>query len=88
MFSEVIILKSTFSHIHLSARLILIIGGLLTVAAVAASALLHFGAGKIFDYYFAADLSERLLAASRPIGVISCCSALAAQYRKKQKENE
>lgn len=81
-------MKNTFSHLHSVAKLILIIGALLSVSAVIASSVFHFGAGKIFDYYSACTLSESLLAASRPIGVLACCGALGAEYRMKQKDCE
>lgn len=44
-------MKKILSELHRPARRILIIGGLLTAAAVAASAFLYFGAGRLLDYY-------------------------------------
>lgn len=66
-------MKKILSELHRPARRILIIGGLLTAAAVAASTLLYFGAGRLLDYYPCVDMSEKLLAASRPLGVLVCC---------------
>ena len=70
-----------------SRRRILIIGGLLTAAAVAASAFLYFGAGRLLDYYPCVDMSEKLLAASRPLGVLVCAGTLGSEYLSEQREH-
>lgn len=80
-------MKKILSALHRPARRILIIGGLLTAAAVAASAFLYLGAGRLLDYYPCVDMSEKLLAASRPLGVLVCASTLGSEYLSKQREH-
>ena len=79
-------MKKILSELHRPARRILIIGGLLT-AAVAASAFLYFGAGRLLDYYPCVDMSEKLLAATRPLGVLVCAGTLGSEYLSKQREH-
>lgn len=79
-------MKEILSGLHRPTRRILIIGGLLTAAVVAASAFLYLGAGRLLDYYPCVDLSEKLLAASRPLGVAVCAGTLGSEYLAKQRE--
>lgn len=81
-------MKSIIAKLHPAARLIITLGGLATGGILIASCVLYFGAGSLFEYYPAIELSELLLTASRSIGVIVCVCALGAEYRCKQSKNE
>ena len=76
-------MKDIFSEINPISKHIFFVGFITAILIVAASAVLHYGAGRIWDYYFCISLSERLLAASRPAGVSACISALLVEYRVK-----
>lgn len=76
-------MKDILSEINPISKHIFLIGFITAVLIVAASAVLYFGAGRLWDYYFCIPLSEKLLAASRPAGVSACASALLVEYRTK-----
>lgn len=81
-------MKSIIAKLHPAARLIFTLGGLTTAGILIASCVLHFGAGSLFEYYPAIELSELLLTASRSAGVIVCICAVVAEYRCKHTKNE
>lgn len=80
-------MKKILSRIHRPARLIFISGAVLVAFMIFLSTLLHVGAGRMFDYYFAVEASEKLLALSRPVCVFVCIGALGSEYFSKRKEN-
>ena len=62
--------------------------GLALVALmVAASAVLHFGAGSLFDYFRATIASEALLSFSRPAGVAVCLSVYLIEHGKRRRND-
>lgn len=88
VFEVLLFMKSIIDKLHPAARLIFTLGGLATAGILAASCVLYFGAGSLFEYYPAIELSELLLTASRSTGVIVCICAIGAEYRSKHTENE
>lgn len=80
-------MKKIFCSVHRRARAVFVIGWLIVAAVVAASTVLYIGAGTVFDYYSAVDLSENLLAASRPAAVAVCVSSLSVEYCLKRKNS-
>lgn len=78
-------MKNIFLQLHISSKLTLIIGGVAVAAVVAASAVLYFGAGVVWDYYPSVAGSEWLLANSRPLGIIVCLTAILTEHRANKK---
>lgn len=76
-------MKDIFSEINPISKHIFLIGFITAFLIVAVSAVLYFGAGRIWDSNFSISLSEKLLAASRPVGVSACVFALLAEYRSR-----
>lgn len=76
-------MKNILFEISSLSKYIFITGFLAASLIVAASAVLYFGAGRWWDYYFCIPLCEKLLAASRPVGVSTCVSALLVEYKAK-----
>lgn len=79
-------MKKIFSQIHRPAKRAFIIGWLIIFIMLAASTVLYIGAGDLFDYYTAVDISEKLLAWVRPVAVAVCLSSVALEYFSKNKE--
>lgn len=81
-------MKDLFFSIGKKSRIILIVGWGCSLLLVAASAVLFFGAGIIAEYYPAMYLCEKLLAASRPVFVLSSAISLSAEYLRKMKTED
>lgn len=79
-------MKKIFSQIHRPAKSTFVIGWIIVFAMLAASTVLYIGAGNLFDYYIAVDVSEKLLAGVRPVAVSVCLSSVALEYFSKNKE--
>lgn len=79
-------MKKIFSQIHRPAKRAFIIGWIIVFAMLAASTVLYIGAGNLFDYYAAVDISEKLLAGVRPVVVGVCLGSLALEHYSKSKE--
>ena len=67
------------------AKRILVAGTVTVLTVILVSAVLYIGAGRMFDYYIATDISEKLLAASRPISVSVCAGSVSLEYFLKRK---
>lgn len=80
-------MKNAFK-IHRSSKHFLIIGAAAVALIITASAVLYIGAGRLFDYHLATDISEKLLAASRPLSVTVCAGSVGIEYFFKQKDSE
>ncbi len=80
-------MRKVFESVHRPARRVMIIGGVTVVLVIAVSTVLYIGAGAVFDYYSAIEISEALLALSRPIAVAVCVISLLSEYRSKQKNS-
>lgn len=79
-------MKNTLG-IHRNSKRFLIIGSITVALVILASTVLYIGAGRLFDYYLATDISEKLLAASRPLSVAVCVGSVGIEYFFKKKES-
>ncbi len=75
------------SKIHPGAKRFLIAGTVTVIFIILASTVLYIGAGRLFDYYIATDISEKLLAASRPVSVTVCVGSVGLEYFLKRKHS-
>lgn len=66
--------------IHRNSKRFLVIGTAAVTAMLIASTVLYLGAGRMFDYYAATDISEKLLAGVRPLSVTVCIGSLGTEY--------
>ncbi len=80
-------MKKLLKGVHRRARRVFITGWLIVSAVLAASTVLYIGAGSLFDYYSAVEISEGLLASVRPISIAVCVSSLGIEYYLKQKKD-
>lgn len=80
-------MKKIFATVHRPARRVFVIGWLIVAAVLAASTVLYIGAGQLFDYYSAVEISESLLASVRPISIAVCLSSLSIEYYSKRKKD-
>ena len=71
-------------QISSASKHIFVLGSVAVALTVAASAVLYFGAGTLWDYYACIATSEKLLALSRPMSVVVCVAALLLEYRAKK----
>ncbi len=81
---EVIMIK-IFKKLHRRTKLTVILGWAAVIIMLFASTLLYIGAGGMFDYYSAVDLSEKLLTLCRPAAVIACVASLGSEYTAKRR---
>jgi|GEM_PF-852449 len=79
-------MKNIFLNLGKKSKRIIISGWSLSIILLISSAVVFFGAGKIFDYYPSMALCNALLSASRPVFVISSIASLGVEYFRKQKE--
>ncbi len=79
-------MKNIFKGVHRPARRVFISGWSVVLTVLAASTVLYIGAGSLFDYYSAVEISESLLASVRPISVAVCVSSLGVEYYLRQKK--
>lgn len=75
------VMKQLFGRLSPATIKTAVFGAALVAAAVIASAVLHFGAGKSFDYFSAKAASEMLLTLSRPAGVAVCVVVYLTERR-------
>lgn len=80
-------MKTIFSQIHRPAKRAFIIGWAVILLMLAVSTVLYIGAGNLFDYYRAVDISEKLLAGVRPVSIAVCVGSLALEYFSRHREN-
>lgn len=78
-------MKNILKNIHRPAKIVLISGWIATVVIVAVSAVLYIGAGRVFDYYSAVDISEKLLTLSRPLSVAVFAVSTGLEYSLKKR---
>lgn len=74
--------------LHRGSKRFLIIGAAAVISVLLASTVLYLGAGRLFDYYSATDISERLLASVRPLSVTVCAGSVGMEYFLKRKDTE
>ena len=77
-------MKNILSALHPSSKFTLISGGIAVILTVAASVLMYFGAGVLWDYYRSMFLADKLLEYSRPMSVAVSTAALCLEYRAKR----
>ena len=75
-----------FKKLHRRTKITLAVCWSAVFIILLASTVLYIGAGGIFDYYAAVDLSESLLALCRPASVVAFAAALISEYNAKQKD--
>lgn len=80
-------MKNIFSSIHRSSKRALTAGWIAVFVLLAASTVLYVGAGRIFDYYSAVFISERLLETVRPVCILASVCPLAIEYFAVRKDN-
>ena len=80
-------MKKILKNIHRPAKYVLIIGWIIIAAVIAASTVLYIGAGEVFDYYSAVDLSEKLLTSARPISVAVFAASTGIEYCSRKKSD-
>lgn len=80
-------MKKIFSQIHRPAKRAFVIGWIIVILMLAASTVLYIGAGDLFDYYIAVDISEKLLAWVRPACVAVCSGSVALEYHSIRRES-
>lgn len=73
--------------IHRKSKWFLAIGSAIVIIIILSSTVLYIGAGRIFDYHIATDISEKLLAASRPVSVAVCAGSFGIEYFLKKKDS-
>lgn len=79
-------MKNLFK-IHRNSKRLLVIGTASVIAMLIASTVFYLGAGRMFDYYTATDISEKLLAGVRPLSVTVCIGSLGTEYFFKRKDD-
>ncbi len=80
-------MKEILKNIHRPAKYVFIIGWMIIAAIIAASTVLYIGAGEIFDYYSAVDMSEKLLTSARPVSVAVFAVSTGIEYYSKKKSD-
>ena len=74
-----------FRKLHRRTKITVTVCWTAVLIILLASSVLYIGAGGIFDYYTAVDLSESLLALCRPASVIAFLASLGSEYSARQK---
>lgn len=80
-------MRKILSFIHRPAKRVLFIGASIIFLMLIVSTVLYIGAGVLFDYYSAVDLSENLLAGVRPAAIAVSAGSLALEYSSRKKDN-
>lgn len=80
-------MRNILSLIHRPAKRVLFAGAAVIFIMLIVSTVLYIGAGSLFDYYSAKDLSENLLAGVRPASVAVSLGSLGLEYSARKKEN-
>lgn len=78
-------MKKILSVVHRSTKVTFALGEALVVFLLVVSTVFYFGAGRIFDYHFAIDVSEKLLESVRPLSVLVGVGSLGLEYYLRQK---
>lgn len=80
-------MKEILKNVYRPAKYVFIIGWMIIAAIIAASTVLYIGAGEIFDYYSAVELSEKLLTSARPVSVAVFAVSTGIEYYSKKKSD-
>lgn len=81
------VMKKIFFSLHRSSKAVLVIGAVAMALVLFASTVLFVGAGRVFDYYPAVEISEKLLAGVRPMSVAVSAGSLSLEYLAKRKDS-
>ncbi len=73
-------MKTIFENLHRRTKYVVILSWTTVVILLFASTLFYIGAGRMFDYHFAVDLSENLLALCRPAAIAACLASLISEH--------
>ncbi len=76
-------MKNILSGVHPISRYTLALGSIAVILTVAASVLMYYGSGVLWDYYKGMYLADKLLECSRPMSVAVSVAALCLEYRAK-----
>ena len=79
-------MRNILKNLHRPAKIVFISGWIATAVVVALSTVLYIGAGRVFDYYSAVDLSEKLLTSARPISVAVFALSTGLEYGLKNRK--
>lgn len=77
-------MKKIFGNLHRRTKITVIASWAAVILMLSVSTMLYIGAGEIFDYYTAVDLSEALLALCRPASVIAFLASFGSEYAAKK----
>lgn len=77
-------MKNILSALHPASKYTLISGSIAVILTVAASVLMYFGSGVLWDYYRGMFLADKLLECSRPLSVAVSTASLCLEYRAKR----
>lgn len=77
-------MKNILTELHPTSRYTLISGSIAVVLTVAASVLIYFGSGVLWDYYQGMHLADKLLECSRPLSVAVSTASICLEYRAKR----
>lgn len=77
-------MRKIFKNLHRRTKITVIVSWFAVILILLLSTVLYIGAGKIFDYYAAVDLSEILLSLCRPASVIALLTSLGSEYAAKK----
>ena len=73
-------MKTIFKNLHRRTKYIVVLSWAAVTIMLFSSTLLYIGAGRIFDYHFAVDLSETLLTLCRPASVFACIASIVSEH--------
>ena len=88
LYERMMPMKKIMTQLHKGSKHTLISGIAVIAIILVASTVLHMGAGRMFDYYSATDISEKVLASVRPISVAICVGSLGIEYISKNRKND
>lgn len=80
-------MKSIFSDMHKSVRIIFTAGWIFILFILVTSAALYISAGEALDYHLSVYISEKLLEFVRPTCVFVCLGSLGLEYLLIKKDN-
>lgn len=78
-------MKNILKNVNRPAKIALISGWVAIAVVVATSTVLYIGAGRVFDYFSAVELSEKLLTSSRPLSVVVFAVSTGLEYGLKKR---
>jgi hypothetical protein len=77
-------MKTIFKNLHRRTKYIVVFSWSAVVTLLFASTLFYIGAGRMFDYHFAVDLSETLLTLCRPASISACLASVFSEHYARQ----